>query len=236
MLPDVPSAEQVAEAVEAYNRKFGVEDKRLWALAQKTIQELQSSGCQASAEGFVWAVRRWGSIQGARSSYKTAMARALVDLQIPRYTVMDRDICVQLWMKLVTLAQHHGVERRESSWASKILHWLLPHQVPIYDAFVRRYLGEGNREGELAYRTIVMWEYMVADKLTPVRDQVVGEIEPRTLLRAIDKFVWWESGGKNRQHPEVSAALRDQAADATSFIPIDIKGEPLSATVLRDRR
>jgi hypothetical protein len=149
---------------------------------------------------------------------------------------MDIDICVQLWMKLVTLAQHHGDERREFSWASKILHWLLPHQVPIYDSFVRRYLGEENREGEPAYRAIVMWEYMVADKLTPFRDQVVGEIEPRTLLRAIDKFLWWQGGGKNSQHSEVAAALRDEGADASNFKPIDIKGEPLSTTVLRERR
>lgn len=40
----------------------------------------------------------------------------------------------------------------------------------------------------------------------------------------------------NRQHPEVSAVLRDEGADASSFTPIDIKGEPLSATVLRERR
>lgn len=32
------------------------------------------------------------------------------------------------------------------------------------------------------------------------------------------------------------AALRDEGADASSFTPIDIKGEPLSTTVLRERR
>lgn len=40
----------------------------------------------------------------------------------------------------------------------------------------------------------------------------------------------------NRQHPEVSAVLRDEGADASSFAPIGIKGEPLSTTVLRERR
>jgi hypothetical protein len=38
------------------------------------------------------------------------------------------------------------------------------------------------------------------------------------------------------QHPEVAAALRDEGADASNFKPIDIKGEPLSTTVLRERR
>lgn len=40
----------------------------------------------------------------------------------------------------------------------------------------------------------------------------------------------------NRQHPDVSAVLRNEGADASNFTPIDIKGEPLSATVLRERR
>jgi hypothetical protein len=40
----------------------------------------------------------------------------------------------------------------------------------------------------------------------------------------------------NLQHPEVSAAMGDEIADTSSFVPVDIKGEPLSDTVLRDRR
>lgn len=40
----------------------------------------------------------------------------------------------------------------------------------------------------------------------------------------------------NRQHHDVAAVLRDEGTDASSFTPIDIKGEPLSATVLRERR
>lgn len=40
----------------------------------------------------------------------------------------------------------------------------------------------------------------------------------------------------NRQHPQVVAALGEQAGSASGFQPVSISGEPLSETVLRERR
>ncbi len=40
----------------------------------------------------------------------------------------------------------------------------------------------------------------------------------------------------SRQHPDVSATLRDEGAGASGFTPVDIRGEPLSTTVLHERR
>lgn len=40
----------------------------------------------------------------------------------------------------------------------------------------------------------------------------------------------------NRQHPQVAAVLGEQDSAALGFQPVDIRGEPLSETVLRDRR
>jgi hypothetical protein len=40
----------------------------------------------------------------------------------------------------------------------------------------------------------------------------------------------------NRRHPEVAAALEDEEGATSEFAPLAIKGEPLSATVLRERR
>jgi hypothetical protein len=37
-----------------------------------------------------------------------------------------------------------GVPRREYSLASKVLHWLMPWQVPVYDSFVRVLAVTGN--------------------------------------------------------------------------------------------
>lgn len=33
------------------------------------------------------------------------------------------------------------VSRREFSLASKVLHWLMPWRIPVYDSFVRGMLG-----------------------------------------------------------------------------------------------
>ena len=40
----------------------------------------------------------------------------------------------------------------------------------------------------------------------------------------------------NHRHPDVMAILGETRAAASDFEPIDIRGEPLSATVLRERR
>lgn len=40
----------------------------------------------------------------------------------------------------------------------------------------------------------------------------------------------------NRQHPKVVAVLGEREVSASGFQPVDIGGEPLSETVLRDRR
>lgn len=40
----------------------------------------------------------------------------------------------------------------------------------------------------------------------------------------------------NRRHPEVIAALGEKGAPLSDFEPVDIMGEPLSTTVLTDRR
>lgn len=40
----------------------------------------------------------------------------------------------------------------------------------------------------------------------------------------------------NRQMPEVNALLGDRSSSPPAFRPVPIRGEPLSATVLRDRR
>ena len=40
----------------------------------------------------------------------------------------------------------------------------------------------------------------------------------------------------NRQHPQVVTVLGEQETPAAGFQPVDIGGEPLSETVLRERR
>ena len=200
MFPPIPSPSSVAEAVQEYNARFGSLDMNLWSLGQLSVKHFPEEQLAAN-EDFVWAVKRWGSIQGVWLSDRPSMASALRDLQlaVEPEECFDRECeesIVQLVKRLVLDSRVYGVRRSHYSWASKILHWRLPQMVPVYDSFARRYVGQGSKEGETAYRAIVAWEYETARQLTPFREMIVGDVEPRFLLRAIDKFVWWVEGGK----------------------------------------
>jgi hypothetical protein len=88
-----------------------------------------------------------------------------------------------------------GVPRREYSLASKVLHWLLPWQVPAYDSYVRRCLGvPALWDHPQAYRKVA--HDVFATSLGALGDLTwIGSVEPRSPLRAIDKCVWWLGGG-----------------------------------------
>lgn len=201
MLSSIPSPASVTKAVEAYNRSFGKQDVELWVLSLEAIRLRHDPSSLGLLEDFVWAVKKWGRIQGTWGSDRTAMAHALLDLGLPQsaddHTLGDteEEIAVELVKRLVSLSQSRGVRYRHYSWSSKILHWMFPDRIPVYDSFVRRYIHESG-EGEAAYRTIVTWEYAAARSLTPFRERIVGQVQPATLFRAIDKFVWWTAGGQ----------------------------------------
>lgn len=102
---------------------------------------------------------------------------------------------VTLLDEIVSATVRAGAKKQHYSWASKILHWQFPGQIPIYDSFVRKFLGI-SEEKKQAYREIVRWEYEVARELLPSREQAVGLSQPRFLFRAIDKYLWWKGGGE----------------------------------------
>jgi hypothetical protein len=95
-----------------------------------------------------------------------------------------------------------GVERREFSLVSKVLHWLLPWRIPIYDRIVRDTLAI-HMIGDEAYRQIVHWQFSVAASLGASNTDWLGTVEPRSPLRALDKYVWWIGGGKDSRGPVV---------------------------------
>src|SRR4051794_31619784 len=76
---------------------------------------------------------------------------------------------INLVSSLVERSRALGVPRREYSLASKTLHWRMPWRVPVYDSFVRLSLGIPQA-----------WDH-------PDAYQRVGELEPRSPLRAFDK-------------------------------------------------
>jgi hypothetical protein len=60
-----------------------------------------------------------------------------------------------------------GVPRREYSLASKVLHWLMPWRVPVYDSFVRGTLGvPGAWDHPKAYRKVTSEIFTMTQTMT----------------------------------------------------------------------
>jgi hypothetical protein len=86
-----------------------------------------------------------------------------------------------------------GVTRREYSLASKVLHWLLPWRVPVYDSFVRNALGvPASWDHPQGYRMVAEKTFAIASTVDGNLDWF-GTVEPP--LRALDKLMWWAGGG-----------------------------------------
>src|SRR2546422_1525223 len=196
---------EVRKAVDAYNdeRNCGEEDERCW---EKTAQARElifgsnhSPGAPKELSAYAETIRLWGSIQGvARDDYPRAAAVLWGNAVRHRVQgLKDRNILTARLSEVVGLEEavvdgmaSAGIRRRHYSWSSKMLHFLLPATMPVYDSIVREYLGTA--EGVDAYRAIATRAQACVRALAPYEAEVVGHLEPRTLLRAIDKFYWWE--------------------------------------------
>ena len=102
-----------------------------------------------------------------------------------------------------------GVARREYSLASKVLHWLLPWRIPVYDSFVRLSVGvpEAWADRE-AYNRVTYRVLTTARNISAVDPAWMGSIEPRSTLRAFDKCFWWFGGGNAATAAEVKDPWR----------------------------
>jgi hypothetical protein len=105
--------------------------------------------------------------------------------------------------ELVSSSMSLGVPRREYSLASKVLHWLMPWRVPVYDSFVRDALGVPKGwDHPQAYRKIAAEVFPMARTMTG-NPGWIGSLEPRSPLRALDKLAWWLGGGSTGAAAEV---------------------------------
>ena len=111
-----------------------------------------------------------------------------------------------------------GVPRREYSLASKVLHWLMPWHVPVYDSFVRRALGVPvSWDHPQAHRTVAAEVFALAG--TMVEDSAwIGFLEPRSPLRALDKLTWWLGGGSTGDAAEVRDPWQVPANSASNAL------------------
>ena len=108
----------------------------------------------------------------------------------------SEEYAVELVATLVRESIALGVQRREFSLASKVLYWLLPWRIPVYDSFVRSSVDDpGSWDHPEAYALIAKELFGAARQRTAGNSPWMGSFEPRSPLRAFDKWFWWVGGG-----------------------------------------
>jgi len=209
-LASYPNANRAA-AISAFDARFGEMERVLWCLSVNARAGLLAGVHSPVPEALVWTIKSWWGVQGVRSATKTQMARALEsmtwspDLFGPmpgdgpdpaRYAY---DCVAELVGRSVSL----GVPRREYSLASKVLHWLMPWRIPVYDSFVRSMLGvPASWDHPRAYRKVTAEIFAMTQAMTGDLEWI-GPQEPRSPLRALDKLIWWVGGGSTGTATEV---------------------------------
>ena len=209
MRSDFPSVEQVKRASAEYDQAFGHVDTEFWAWSQRIRESLLAHDATQDVRDFVWAIKsKWG-IQGVRTETGPVAASVLASLDWEPewfelswgYTEEDERFAISTVAHYVSEMQNQGVPRREFSYASKVLHWVMPARIPLYDSAVRGFLGIPQAWApRKALKAITGWEFAAARNLLAGGNDWLGESEPATALRALDKYLWWEGAGKESQH------------------------------------
>lgn len=197
---DVTEAEQ---AVHSFNLRFGEMDKVVWCLSCASQGELLESKVGVILPELIWKVRSWMGLQGVESAVKTIGQRALLEFDWTADLFGEQsfaqgipEFAVERVSRLTTRMVELGARRNEFSLASKVLHWLLPFRVPVYDSYVRHILQIPSfYKPQEAYERIVEWEFDAAHQLMDSDMTWIGEISPKSLLHALDKYLWWKGGG-----------------------------------------
>jgi hypothetical protein len=204
MLSTSVNAVDVVQVVQAFDRKFREMECVLWRLSRECRAELLGDGSSLYLEELVCLVADWMAIQGYHPLIKSIGARALKSLPwtagsfdpTSEYSVDGERAAREQVRRLVERMMDEGAGRREYSLASKVLHWLTPWRVPVYDKFMRVAIGITG-EGESAYYEVVGWEYSVLRRLLRESTDWIGDAVPLSPLRALDKYLWWKGGGSS---------------------------------------
>ena len=198
------SESQRAEAVTAYDGIFGEMDRALWCLSRHCREHLRAGESTPVVEALVWTVKSWWGVQGVRAESKQLIAKALASMEWPDELFEEAASPTQEGVRfaldrvseVVRRGKSLGVERREFSLSSKVLHWLLPWKIPVYDSFVRERLAvPSGWDHPQAYREIAHTLLESAHGFTSADLSWLGSAEPRSILRGFDKCLWWLGGG-----------------------------------------
>lgn len=199
----------VAEAVRFFDSRYGEMEEALWHLSKVARRDLLRQRSSDAVQALVWTIKSWWGIQGVTEQIKTVAARALAAETwteklfeaTPEFTPAAEAFACERVSGLVSRLQTlGGTTRQEYSLASKVLHWLVPWRVPVYDSLVRKSLDiPSSWEARRAYSELVRKEYDVVRRLNAAGSTWIGKVEPRSPFRAIDKYLWWLAGGPNQK-------------------------------------
>lgn len=205
---------EINDAVHAYSSLFGEMEQVLWCLSKHCRAPLLNGQSSEVVETFIWTIRSWWGVQGPNKEFKTLLARALSQLEWsdelfqPLANIPDNAevFACSLTTSLVSRTQAMGAARREYSLTSKVLHWLLPWRIPIYDSFVRKSLNVPvSWDHPDAYRLITHKIFAIARRFDEAQTDWIRAGNPASPLRALDKYLWWQGGGSKA----TAAIIRD---------------------------
>lgn len=215
-LTDIPE-NKLAEAVRSFNARYGEMEKVLWCLSTHARTALLNYDDAPVLAELVWTLKSWWGVQGVRRETKSAMATALLTLDwspelfkpVDASPSGDDEYATNQVATLVEKTMAMGAPRREYSLASKVLHWLMPWRIPVYDSFVRSSLGvPAAWDHPEAYAQITRELIAVTRDITALDPAWVGSLEPRAPFRAFDKCLWWFGGGEAATAAEVKNPWR----------------------------
>jgi hypothetical protein len=200
------NAEDAKNAVSLFNSRYADMEAVLWKVSRVARDHLLIRKRSQVLEELVWTIKSWWGVQGVEKNVKVIAPDALLDLNLQTEVFEEGIHCFEdgeafahgAVQSLVQGLRERGARRREWSLASKALHWVLPWRIPVYDSFVCKSLGifSGTEPYE-AYSRVVQWEFEVARSLVAEDSDWLGDIEPKTPFRAIDKYLWWLGGGSS---------------------------------------
>ncbi|WP_300610171.1 hypothetical protein [Trebonia sp.] len=211
-LTDLHDSAVRAAAVSLFDARYGEMEQVLWLLSVSSRSGLLAGESSPALEALVWTVKSWWGVQGVRSETRAQLARAVAESvtwspdlfgPVPGYGPDRAAFACERVAQVVGRSMSLGVPRREYSLASKVLHWLMPWRVPVYDSFVRGALGvPASWDHPEAYRKVSAGIFTLARAMTD-DSAWTGSLEPASPLRALDKLTWWLGGGSAGAAAEV---------------------------------
>ena len=125
---------QFAEAVSAFDARFGEMERVLWCLSAESRASLLAGESSPVLEALVWAIKSWWGVQGVRTETKAQMARALA-----RSPTWSPDLFG------APLADRHAVRRARSLARRAFAPGVAGHTAPLPQAGWGERPGDGER-------------------------------------------------------------------------------------------